>query len=64
VGIATGTHKTYMPQIARLRHPRHQGVLLCLYLDTTLGFRGVKGAVRAEMQAPSRAGRTPLPRDR
>ena len=42
-GVATDTHKTYMPQLTRLRHPRHRNTMLCLYLDTTLGFRGIRG---------------------
>jgi hypothetical protein len=41
--VALETHKTYMPQMVQLRHPRHKGVYLCLYLDTTLGFRCLRG---------------------
>jgi hypothetical protein len=41
--VAMETHKTYMPQMIQLRHPRHQGAFLCLYLDTVLGFRCLRG---------------------
>jgi hypothetical protein len=37
------THKTYMPQMIQLQHPRHQGAFICLYLDTVLGFRCLRG---------------------
>ena len=41
--VAIETHKTYMPQMVQLRHPRHKGAFLCLYLDTELGFRCLRG---------------------
>lgn len=41
--VATETHRTYMPQIEQLRHPRHNNAYLCLYLDTVLGFRCLRG---------------------
>jgi hypothetical protein len=43
VPIAIETHTTYMPQMVQLRHPRHKGDFLCLYLDTRLGFRCMRG---------------------
>jgi hypothetical protein len=41
--VAIETHKTYMPQMVQLRHPRHKGAFICLYLDTELGFRCLRG---------------------
>ena len=41
--VAIETHKTYMPQMVQLQHPRHKGTFLCLYLDTVLGFRCLRG---------------------
>lgn len=41
--VAIETHKTYMPQMVQLRHPRHKGSFLCLYLDTVMGFRCLRG---------------------
>jgi hypothetical protein len=41
--VAIETHKTYMPQMVQLQHPRHQGAFICLYLDTVLGFRCLRG---------------------
>jgi len=41
--VAMETHKTYMPQMIQLQHPRHQGAFLCLYLDTVLGFQCLRG---------------------
>lgn len=41
--VAIETHKTYMPQMNQLRHPRHKGAFICLYLDTVLGFRCLRG---------------------
>lgn len=41
--VAIETHKTYMPQMIQLRHPRHKDAFLCLYLDTVLGFRCLRG---------------------
>ena len=41
--VAIETHKTYMPQMVQLQHPRHKGTFLCLYLDTVLGFHCLRG---------------------
>ncbi len=41
--VALETHKTYMPQLIQLQHPRHKGAFICLYLDTVLGFRCLRG---------------------
>ena len=41
--VAMETHKAYMPQMVQLQHPRHKGAFICLYLDTVLGFRCLRG---------------------
>ncbi len=37
------THRAYMPQLVGLRHPRHDGAVICLFLDTRNGPLGRRG---------------------
>jgi len=37
------THRAYMPQLVGLRHPRHGGAVICLFLDTRNGPLGRRG---------------------
>lgn len=39
------THRAYKPQLVGLRHPRHDGAVICLFLDTRRGPLGRRGGL-------------------